>query len=388
MIIEGTWDEARTISEITFKKLNSEKIPIHLAVDRVLSENLLSLTQVPAFRTSAMDGWIISGEGPWKIVGEIVTGTEHKNILKSGETLRIATGGVVPEGGQAVIPWEKAKAENEFIFGNIKIGDHIREAGAECGIGEVLLNAGEKINPFHLGLFAASGIDEIEVVLKPKIVIFIIGDELLEQGIPKEGQIRDSLGIQLPSFLFKHGSEVIHTYFVKDDLNYLFDTVKNEVNNCDLIITTGGTADGPRDFIKPMIEKFNGKNLIDRVRVRPGYHILINILTNQKGNNIPIISLPGNPQSAIAALTSFGLPIIYSLAGKNNEKAIFTKMGVDMETPEGFSRQVPGNVIDGEFMPAKYLGSAMLRGLANSAGFAILQPGLNKKGTMVRWLTC
>jgi molybdopterin molybdotransferase len=385
---ECSWLEAREICESTFKSLQFEKISINQAVDRILFENVLALTVVPAYRTSAMDGWVVSGSGPWKIIGEVITGTKESTQLKSGETMRIATGGVLPDGGEAVIPWEKTVEKDGLITGDSKIGENIREAGAECNIGDLLLGAGEKINPFHLGLFAASGVDEVKVVVKPKVSIFILGDELLEQGIPKDGQIRDALGIQLPSFLLNYGVEITKTYFVKDDLNTLINLFDKEIISSEIIITTGGTADGPRDFVKPMIEKFNGKFLIDRVKVRPGYHILINTVLNKSGKTIIVISLPGNPLSAISSLTSFGIPLIYSLLGRKKEKEIFIKLGVEITTPTGFSRQIPGNVIDGEFIPAKFLGSAMLRGLANSSGFAILPPGLNEKGTLVRWLAC
>jgi molybdopterin molybdotransferase len=385
---ECTWDEARAISENTFEKLKSEKITINLAFNRILAQDVYSLIKVPQYKTSAMDGWVIRGEGPWKINGEVFAGTATKNILHSGEAMRIATGAVVPDGGEGILPWENAKESNGFISGEILDGDHIRPAGTECEIGDLLLSAGEKVKPFHLGLFAACGIDEIEVVVKPQVVIFIIGDELLESGLPKDGKIRDSLGIQLPSFLIQHGAEVKNTHLVKDNLNKLIEIMAIELNSCDLIITTGGTADGPKDFIKAALSELNAKILIDRVKVRPGYHVLINSMTRKSGRSIPIISLPGNPQSAISSLTAFGIPIIYSLAGKKIGKLQLAKMGLEMSTPAGFSRQVPGNLIDEKFMPAKYLGSAMLRGLANSTGFAVLSPGINEQGKTVRWLEC
>ena len=302
-LVEPSWDQARIAAANLGRFLGSELLPIKEATDRILAIDAKPLVELPTYETSAMDGYVVAGAGPWKLIGEIKAGAPFKGVLQSGQALGIATGAVIPDGAYGVLRWEVATVEGELVSGETSERKDFRPAGEEAKLEDILISRGSKLNPGRIGLLAASGYDKVEVSAKPKVALILFGDEIQLSGIPKDGFVRDSLGPQIPAWFEKLGCEVISVEYVSDNLEETISAIDKASKSADIVATTGGTADGPRDFIKPMIEKFNGKNLIDRVRVRPGYHILINILTNQKGNNIPIISLPGNPQSAIAALT-------------------------------------------------------------------------------------
>lgn len=374
---EGTWAQAREIASKSFTPLASERVSPRESFGRTAATELRSLCELPAFATSAMDGWAVCGSGPWQIVGEVLMGKAPTQELLTGQCMRISTGGVVPRGCEGILPWENATESANEVSGVIEAGAHIRPAGMECALGDLLASPGDRMTPALIGLLAATGHDQVEVIRKPRVAIFFLGDELIHQGVPLDGAIRDALGPQLPPLFELYGCEVVRAEFVKDDSELLNSTIKNALPDVDMIVTTGGTADGPRDFVRPAIASLAGEYLIDCVKVRPGYHILLAqiIKTNR---TIPFLALPGNPQSALAALVSFGKPVIDLLVGRRAasfDELPEISLHENFKTQAGFARLVPGNVAAGQFTSSGYLGSAMLRGVANGSGFALVNEG-------------
>jgi molybdopterin molybdotransferase len=379
---EGSWDEAYNLAQSAFTQLPTETVSINDAVGRTLAHDALSLCNLPAYETSSMDGWAISGASPWKIIGEVATGKKSSVQLSGGQALAIATGGVIPDGTTAVIPWERATESDGSVSGEIEEGANIRPAAMECAQGDLLAAAGTLLTPPMVGLLAATGHDALEVTQSPRVAIFFLGDELLHSGVPVDGSIRDALGPQLPAILKRAGATVIAAEFVKDDLDTLNQKIAAVLDSADIIVTTGGTADGPRDYVKPAIAHLGGEKVIDCARVRPGYHVLIARISSNKA----FLALPGNPQSALAAFTSFGAPLIRSLLGGTEPGIKRIELSQPLKTPENFSRLVPGKLDGNTFIQAGYLGSAMLRGVAASEGFALIEPGDNPSGAPARWL--
>lgn len=379
---EGSWDQARTIAATTFPALGSEQVTLADSVGRVLSADATAFCDLPAYETSSMDGWAVSGAGPWKVVGEVATGKKSSLKLSAGESAAIATGGVIPDGATAVIPWEAASDSAGVISGSIEAGANLRPAGMECKQGDVLIKAGTVLRPPMVGLLAATGHDRVNVSVRPRVAIFFLGDELLHSGVPLDGSIRDALGPQLPAILNRTGADVVSAKFVIDDLDLFNAEIAAVINDVDIVVTTGGTADGPRDFVKPAIAHLSGEMVIDCARVRPGYHALIARI----GANKAFLALPGNPQSALAAFASFGLPLVRSFLGAELAPLAQVELSAAIKTPENFSRLVPGTIAGKVFTQSDYLGSAMLRGVAHSDGFALVEPGINPAGAIARWL--
>lgn len=379
---EGSWDQARTIASTTFAALPSEKVSLADSVGRVLARDAVALCDLPAYQTSSMDGWAVSGAGPWSLIGEVATGKKSSLHLKAGQCAAIATGGVIPDGATAVIPWEQASESAGVISGSIDDGANFRPAGMECKQGDVLISAGTVLTPPMVGLLAATGHDGVAVSNRPRVALFFLGDELLHSGVPLDGSIRDALGPQLPAILTRAGANVVSAKFVKDDLDLFNAEIAAVINDVDIVVTTGGTADGPRDYVKPAIAHLSGAMVIDCAKVRPGYHILLAQIQGDKA----FLALPGNPQSALAAFASFGAPLINSFLGATVSELERIEISAAMKTPEGFSRLVPGTLSGKVFTQSDYLGSAMLRGVAHSQGFALIEPGNNPAGANARWL--
>lgn len=384
---ELSWDEARAVAVTSFAKLESELISISKSAGRVAAEDLFALSPLPFYDTSAMDGWVVNGAGPWKIVGEIPTGYMPTLSLKENECARIGTGGIIPEGATAVIRWEHALEMNGEISGSTEVGKDIRLAGLECRIGDQLVTAGTRLQPALVGNLAAAGHDDVPVTRKPRVALFFLGDELVHSGLPRDGKIRDSLGVQVPALLSLLGVEVVVERFIDDEFSSLVDAVKEVVDKVDLIVTTGGTADGPRDHVHPLLDELGATYLIDRVKARPGHPSLLAELADSTGRRVAYLGLPGNPQSALVCIASLGQPLIASLQGLNfSHELAEVVLGEELESPAEFNRLVAGVIEDGKFYPAQKIGSNMLRGLAHSTGFAVLNAGKTPVGGSARWL--
>jgi molybdopterin molybdotransferase len=380
MIQEAHWEQARSEAYGSWKKLPVEKISIGACLGRTLAKDALALVELPTYPTSAMDGYAVAGKGPWKIVGEVKAGAPMKDALKDKTAVKIATGSVIPENTIGVIRWEVATVDGDELSGEVKQGQDIRPEGLESKQGDVLAAAGTILNPGLIGLLAAAGHDLLEVVRAPKATIILLGDEIVLDGLPYDGLVRDALGPQLPGWLQRLGVEVIETQYISDELNLVVDAIAKAAKNSDIIFTTGGTADGPRDHVHAAIAALKGELIIDRVKVRPGHPMLLAHI-----NKTPLVGLPGNPQSAIVALLTLGQPVIDALMGRKETELNQIVTGDDIDVPEGFTRLVLGNIVDGWFEMGEYLGSAMLRGLAHSTGFAVADKSM-EEGEIIAWL--
>jgi molybdopterin molybdotransferase len=380
-LIEGSWDDARAIAQSTFKQLKSEKLPVAQCVKRTLAVDARSLLDLPTYATSAMDGYAVSGSGPWTIIGEVKAGLPMKGALESGAAVGIATGAVIPEGTFGIIRWESAKVDGAQLNGDVIKDQDVRPPAHECIAGDVIVNKGTVLNPAMIGLLAAAGFDEIDVVLQPKVALVLLGDEIQRSGIPRDGLVRDALGPQLPGWLSAMGAQIISTQYISDEFDLVVSALKDACAHADIVITTGGTAQGPRDYLHGALDAIGADILIDTVKVRPGHPMLL----ARKGE-VAILGLPGNPQSAIVALVSLGQPVIASQLGQTHKKLAKVITASELTAPADFTRLIIGNLIDGQFHVAPYLGSAMLRGLAHSDGFAIVTKALTGAGEQVRWL--
>ena len=378
---EAQWDLARIAARKSVTRLPSELVNIFDCVDRTISTDVLALVDLPTYETSAMDGYAVSGIGPWKIVGDVKAGAPMSQVLESGTAVRIATGAVIPAGTFGVVRWELADVVDATLNAQVNEGGEIRPAGLECRKGQVIAQAGTVLTPAWIGLLASAGWDQLEVTRKPRVEIILLGDEIQLQGIPSDGLVRDALGPQLPGWLVRMGAEVIAMNYVPDELSLVVDAIALARTRADVIVTTGGTADGPRDHLHAALEQLGGELIVDRVKVRPGHPML---LANLDG--VALLGLPGNPQSAIVGLMSLGQPVIDALLGRGLRELENVITIKEIKAREDFTRLVLGTISEGRFNEGEHLGSAMLRGLAHATGFAVAPSGVSAAGSRVQWL--
>ncbi|MYS59988.1 molybdopterin molybdotransferase MoeA [Streptantibioticus cattleyicolor] len=383
--------EARRVASGAVGVLAGRGVGLGEAVGRVLARELTARTDLPAFDTSAMDGWAVAGAGPWRVRGQVLAGQRAAGALGEGEAVRIATGAAVPEGATAVVRREDGRVEPDADGGTLhagrppRPGQDIRPRGQECRAGDLLMAAGRMVTPAIAGLAAAAGYDEVAVVPRPEADVLVLGDELLRSGPPRDGRVRDALGPLLPPWLAALGAGVRQVRTVGDDAEALRRAVTG--STADVVVTTGGTAAGPVDFVHPVLRRIGARLLVDGVAVRPGHPMLLALLPDGR----PLVGLPGNPLAAVAGVVTLLVPVLRALAGRPAHP--------HPEHTARLAEEVPGHRTDtrlvpvasvpehaGTARPLGFHGPAMLRGLAAADGMAVIPPGGAAAGAVVEVL--
>lgn len=377
---EPDWPQARILAAAG-RLLPGERVALSEADSRLLADDAVSLTDLPAFDTSAMDGWAVSGDGPWTLEGEVLAGAEPGISLGAGQACLIATGAAVPAGTTGIVRREVGEVVGDRLLEGAPVTDDIRPAGQECRAGDVLASAGTRLDPATIGLLAAAGLDEVVVRRRPAVAVVLFGDELVDSGVAGTGRVRDSLGPQLPGWLRRMGARTVSVSRVRDTLQEHIDAITQAAAAADIVMTTGGTASGPVDHLHSAVRELSGRFLVDRVAVRPGHPMAMADL-----GQAWLIALPGNPQSAIVSLLTLGAPLIDSMLGVIQRPLPQVVLDRTSEAPATEHRLLAARLVEGRAAPVEHVGSAMLRGLSVADGFAVLPPGGAKAGSPVQWL--
>jgi molybdopterin molybdotransferase len=389
---EVSWQQARELAHKAATKSQVIQVPLTQAGGMVLANDICALGDMPPFAASRIDGWAVSGPGPWQRVGDALAGHEFVTKLNSGECVHTATGAVMPQGATASLKDEESRLEDAYVYaiegaaglldqeGSLPYFHDVRPSGYEAKSGEVLIPSGTKLTPAIIGVAAGAGHDVLPVFKKIIVDVLIFGDELLLTGPSRDGKVRDSLGPQLPLWIDELGAQLNLVTHVADTLADHVTAISN--SNADLIITTGGTASGPVDHLHNAIVDVGGEFIIDAVLVRPGYHQLMARIGKQI-----LIGLPGNPQSAVIGLLTLAVPLISGANGNPLANLELRTIASDMNGPHREARLVLCMQEAGVIKPIEYLDSSMLRGFVTATGYAVLPPGGAKSGEQLQWLT-
>lgn len=372
---ERPWPEARATAWSAAAPLGLVVRSLPRSLGHQLGEPLIAKTDLPAFDTSAMDGWAVAGDGPWKVYGQVLAG-EHAQALADGEAVEIATGGRMPPGATAVLRREHGMLDGTALAGDAEPGANIRPRGEECTAGDLLLPARTRVTPAVLGLAAAAGFDELPLVDRPNVAVFIVGDELVRSGLPHGSHIRDALGPLLPGWLIQVGARTCDVHHVSDTHAALADNIAGSA--ADVIVTTGGTAQGPADHLRSVLAQLGGEVLVDGVEVRPGHPMLLARLRA----GVLLVGLPGNPLAAVSGVVTLLEPVIRALRGEPALPGHRVRLADAATGHPVDTRIIP--VKDGA--PLHLAGPAMLRGLASADALAVIPPGGTAAGEEVETL--
>jgi molybdopterin molybdotransferase len=376
------WDKARTLAYEAGRDATgpAEVVGLTEADGRTLAEPLVALTDLPAFPTSSIDGWAVRGPAPWRVVGRVLAGGTAPPLDADRTCVEIATGAMVPAGADALIRVEESTRDAAgLVDGAPRAIPDWRLPGEEAHRGEVLLPAGTAIDPAVVGVAATCGYESMAVRPRPRAAVLVFGDELLTSGPPGAGRVRDSLGPQMPGWLRRCGATVDPAAVagpVQDTLEAHVAAIRQALAIADLVCTTGGTMNGPVDHLHPALAELGAEYIVNTVAVRPGFPMLLARVTGPDGRNRFIGGLPGNPQSAVIALVTLVAPLLAGLHGR--ELAALPRVGLTAPVPGrgGFTHLALAALDhDGRTAtPVGHVGSAMLRGLANAHGFAVVRP--------------
>ncbi|MTE19946.1 molybdopterin molybdenumtransferase MoeA [Streptomyces sp. TRM43335] len=433
------WPTARAVAARAGaeRRPESATVPLAEALGHRLAAPLTALTDLPAFDTSAMDGWAVSGPGPWELDGPedgrhdgspgpsgVLAGHDAPAPLLDGHAVRIATGARVPPGTTAVLRSEYGEVRDRWLRAPRAPhhGADIRPRAQECRRDDHLLPAGTAVTPAVLGLAAAAGLDELPVLHRPRAEVLVLGDELLSSGLPEGGRVRDALGPMVGPWLEAVGAEVVATRRLGDDADALLAALAG--TTADLVVTTGGTAAGPVDHVHPALHRLGAELLVDGVAVRPGHPMLLARLPG----GAHLVGLPGNPLAAISGLLTLAEPLLRSsprVPSRTSPGAVPRATpgttppdDVSHDLPDGVSGGVSGGVPrdprhgapvplptarlldevqghprdtrlvpvvhDGRGVrPLRFSGPAMLRGVATAGALAVVPPGGGATGSAV-----
>lgn len=379
---DTTWARARELAASVIDPGPTHEIVVTKAIGCTLAADVHALVDLPGFTTAAMDGWVVAGEGPWEIVGTIDTGVPAARELRPGQAMRIATGGYVPAGAVAVVPWEIATLERGSLVADLPDKPHIRPRGEECARGELLAQRGDVVNPALVGLIAAAGLDRVHVFVRPRIAVLVLGDEVIDSGLPSDGQVRDALGVQLPGWVEALGGHTESVTAVPDEQSALTESLHRAVQEADVVIATGGTARGHRDFLRGALEELQADVRVDGVAVRPGHPMMLAVV-----DGTPIVGLPGNPLSALVALVTLVEPLLDSWHGRAGRAlpSVLMAEAVPASAKE-LTRMMVGRRELGGFRQVTHVSSAMLRGIAHADGWAIVPSTGVASGEVVPWI--
>jgi molybdopterin molybdotransferase len=339
--------------------LADETLPLGHAIGRVLARDVLALCDVPHYASSAMDGWAVTGTGPW----QLVPASEGDGFaLPPGRAVAIVTGGALPHGADAVLRSESGEVRRvaggwrlESRTGEPHHRQHVRPPGEEALAGDRVILAGRRLNPAHIALAAGCGHDELVVAGRPRIALLLTGDEVVERGIPAPGRVRDSFGPQLATVLGMLGGIVTSERRVPDDLASTVAALRDDTRDADVIVTTGGTGGSPADHIRAALEEIGAAALVERVAMRPG-------------------------------VVSLGAPLLAALARRPSPATGTLPAAADLDGRAGSSILVPYRVVDGRAVPNSWLGSGMMRGLADADGVLVVPPPGVRAGESVETL--
>lgn len=374
------WEEARATAYAVGRDGATApvEVPLAAADGCTLAEPLVARTDLPAFPTSSVDGWAVRGRGPWRIVGRVLAGTTAPPLTGDGTAMEIATGAMVPAGTETIVRVEDAELDGEGrVTGAPRAPREWREPGEEAAYGEELLPAGTPVTPGVVGLAASCGYDVLVVRRRPAAALIVFGDELLTSGPPELGRVRDALGPQIPAWLSRLGAQIPDEAVVgpvEDTLEAHVQAIRSALaGGADLVCTTGGTMHGPVDHLHPALRELGARYVVNAVRVRPGFPMLLARFPNGQF----LAGLPGNPQSAVVALVSLVAPLLAGWHGRPMASPGTVTLaapirGRGADTHLALVRLDPA---DGLAHPVSHVGSAMLRGLATSVGFAVVAPG-------------
>jgi molybdopterin molybdotransferase len=307
--------------ELFFGRVNlipprREHVVLEEALGRVLAEPILADEDYPNAPRSAMDGFAIlasSTPGRLRIAGDVAMG-EAAIALRAGEALRIPTGGVVPDGADAVVPLEDVAVENDAIVVSkaVAVHDSVIDKGADMRAGDLVLAHGRRLGPAQLGLLATLGVIDVPVFRRPVIGVISSGDELVDPALrPAPGEVRDSNRFAIAASLTAMGAQTVHYPTVSDEPGALEAAMTAALKACDAVVLSGGSSVGGRDRSPAAVESLGEPGVIVHgLRVKPGKPTLLGAL-GQK----PIIGLPGNPTSALMILEAVVAPVIGALTG-------------------------------------------------------------------------
>ena len=311
-----SYSEAVEIISQAIQKSKVIKIPIEQSANYILAENITSSVDVAPYRNSAMDGFAVAyadiKQVPFSLPINAITYAGDSDLYryKPHTALKIMTGAPVPEGYDTVIQVEHTTfTDTEVTFEKeIKKHQNVRQPGEDIKKNDILLQAGQKINPLYIGILASIGLAEVTVNKKPSVLVLSTGNELVEPGNSLQfGQLYNSNSYTVRSMLAPFCESIAVDSIVLDERESVVAALSQDY---DIIITSGGVSAGDKDFIPEIAEQCGWVKKLHKAAIKPGKPIFFAQRKNQY-----LFGLPGNPLSTAVTCACFVIPALKKMIG-------------------------------------------------------------------------
>jgi molybdopterin molybdotransferase len=309
----------------TFPCVGEEVLPLDQSVGRILSQDIVSKIDLPEFNRATMDGYAVQAQSTFgasesmpalfTIVGAIEMGEVPTVSVKAGEAVRIATGGMLPDGADSVVMLEHAQALDDQtleIFKSTAPLEHVMEIGEDFRRGEKTLLKGSRIRPQEMGVLAALGETHIPVYRKPVVTILSSGDEIVPiDQTPDLSQLRDVNAYTLTGLVQLSGAVPRYLGIARDSFDELHGFLENALAEADVVLISGGSSVGSRDFTIEAIQALaDAEILFHGVSISPGKPTIL-ACSKEKA----IWGLPGQVTSAMVVLHVMVRPMLERIGG-------------------------------------------------------------------------
>ncbi|MBF0118327.1 MAG: molybdopterin molybdotransferase MoeA [Desulfobacterales bacterium] len=312
----------------TFPLMGTEIVELFDSMGRVLAKDIYSDIDLPDFTRATMDGYAVCAASTFgategvpiylKIKGSIAMGEAPSFAISLGEAAKISTGGMLPDGADSVIMIEHTDVLDDStieIYKSLAPGQNVIHFGEDFKKGDILLKRGRKIRPQEMGLLAAFGHTSVSVYKQPVIGIISTGDEIIKiEDKPCLGQLRDINTYTLLGQIKEIGAKALKFGIVKDNLDELLNIAKKTIEQCDMVLISGGSSVGMRDYTISALSMLSNSNiLVHGVAISPGKPTIL-----AKIENKAVWGLPGHVVSAMIVFKVVVKPFIDYISGLNS----------------------------------------------------------------------
>ena len=357
-------------------RCSGEPIPLIEALHRILAEDVPADVDIPGFTRSVVDGYAVRSADTTgssdtipsilPLRGRVAMGASAGTHIQPGECIYVPTGGILPEGADAVVMIEHAEQIGKEILVKKPVahGENVLFFNEDFSSGDIVCKRGKRLSPQDIGVLAAAGCVDVPVVRIPKVGILSTGNELVPVNVrPLPGQVRDVNSFVVASFVREQGCAPILYGIVRDDREALRSAICKATSECDAVLISGGSSKDDRDIVAAIIRE-EGAVLIHGIAISPGKPTIIG-----RYGNIPVIGLPGHPASAFIVLVAI---IRYLFAGMTGDtdsgvRSVQATLGQNVSSSKGREDYVRVAVHDGIATPL-FGKSGLLNTLVKSTG--------------------
>jgi molybdopterin molybdotransferase len=374
-----------------FKKPSEINLPIEVSYGLIISRDIISPEDLPAFNRSTVDGFAVNSTDTFgateglpsylSIKAEILMGEEPEFKLKKGEVAKIATGGMLPEGTDSVVMFEHTQQVDDKIIEVVKPvapGENVIKAGEDAKKDECILKSGHRLRPQDIGALAGLGITDVWVYKKPKVSIISTGDEIVPADKPiTPGQVRDINSYNLAGLILNAGGIPVKRGIFSDEYDIIRDIVEKSLKSSDMVLITGGSSVGAKDMTAGVINDMGKPGvLFHGVSLKPGKPLIGGIVTD-----IPVFGLPGHPAAVNICFEIFIKPVLKTLSGfkedrlEKEKRTVMARIAKNISSSPGREEHI-GVMLEkrnGEIWAVPILGkSGLITTLIKATGTAVI----------------